>query len=55
MTDMLSPFKVVKVVVSGVFGLRKRAEFEKDVATLSLKQVVIAGFLLMLVFVSTRY
>jgi hypothetical protein len=53
MTDKASPFRVVKTVVSGFFGLRKRAEFEKDVATLTLKQVVIAGFLLMLVFVST--
>lgn len=48
-----SRLRVVKAVLSGFFGLRKRAEFEKDAATLTLKQVVIAGFLLMLVFVST--
>lgn len=52
-TGKPSRLRVLKAVLSGFFGLRKRAEFEQDVASLTLKQVVVAGLLLMLVFVST--
>ena len=45
--------RLVMAVVSGLFGLRRRADFEKDAAALTLKQVIVGAVVLMAVFVAT--
>ncbi len=46
-----TPLQVAKAVFCSFFGVRKRAEYEKDAVTLTLKQVVIAGIIGGIVFV----
>jgi hypothetical protein len=46
-----TPLQVAKAVFWSFFGVRKRAEYEKDAVTLTLKQVVIAGIIGGIVFV----
>lgn len=38
-----TPLQVAKAVFWSFFGIRKRAEYEKDAVRLTLPQVVIAG------------
>ena len=46
-----TPLQVAKAVFWSFFGVRKRAEYEKDAVTLTLKQVVIAGIIGGIIFV----
>jgi hypothetical protein len=46
-----TPLQVAKAVFWSFFGVRKRAEYEKDSVTLTLKQVVVAGIIGGIVFV----
>ena len=46
-----TPLQVAKAVFWSFFGVRKRAEYEKDAVTLTLKQVVVAGIIGGIVFV----
>ena len=46
-----SPLQVAKAVFWSFFGVRRRAEHERDVAQIKPVQVVIAGFLGALIFV----
>jgi hypothetical protein len=46
-----TPLQVAKAVFWSFFGVRKRAAYEKDAVTLTLKQVVVAGIIGGIVFV----
>lgn len=46
-----TPLQVAKAVFWSFFGVRKRAEYEKDAVTLTLKQVVVAGIIGGIIFV----
>ena len=46
-----TPLQVAKAVFWSFFGIRKRAEHEKDAVSLTLPQVVIAGIIGALVLV----
>ena len=48
-----TPLQVAKAVCWSFFGIRRRAAYEKDAVTLTLKQVVIAGIIGALVLVLT--
>ena len=46
-----TPLQAAKAVFWSFFGIRKRAEYEKDAVTLTLPQVVVAGIIGALVLV----
>jgi len=46
-----TPLAIVKTVLSAFFGVRRRAEYEKDAVRLTLPQVVVAGIIGGAVFV----
>ncbi len=46
-----TPLQVAKAVFWSFFGVRKRAEYEKDAVRLTLLQVVVAGIIGGIVFV----
>ncbi len=46
-----TPLQVAKAVFWSFFGIRKRAEYEKDTVSLTLPQVVVAGIIGALVLV----
>ena len=46
-----TPLQVAKAVLWSFFGIRKRAEFERDAVSLTLPQVVVAGIIGALVLV----
>lgn len=46
-----TPLQVARAVFWSFFGVRKRAAYEKDAVTLTLKQVVVAGIIGGIVFV----
>ena len=46
-----TPLQVAKAVFWSFFGIRKRAEYEKDAVSLTLPQVVVAGLIGAVVFV----
>jgi len=46
-----TPLQVAKAVFWSFFGVRKRAEYEKDAVSLTLKQVVVAGIIGGIIFV----
>jgi hypothetical protein len=48
-----TPLQVAKAVFWSFFGIRKRAEYEKDAVTLTLPQVVVAGIIGAAIFVSS--
>lgn len=46
-----TPLQVAKAVFWSFFGVRKRAEYEKDALALTLQQVVTAGIIGGVIFV----
>ena len=46
-----TPLQVAKAVFWSFFGIRKRAEYEKDAVSLTLPQVVVAGLIGAIIFV----
>ena len=46
-----TPLQVAKAVFWSFFGVRKRAEYEKDAVALTLQQVVTAGIIGGIIFV----
>lgn len=46
-----TPLQVARAVLWSFFGIRKRAEYEKDAVRLTLPQVVVAGLIGAAVFV----
>ena len=46
-----TPLQVAKAVLWSFFGIRKRAEYERDAVSLTLPQVVVAGVIGALVLV----
>ena len=46
-----TPLQVAKAVLWSFFGVRKRAEYEKDAVALTLQQVVTAGIIGGIIFV----
>jgi hypothetical protein len=46
-----TPLQVAKAVLWSFFGIRKRAEYEKDAVSLTLPQVVVAGIIGAVIFV----
>ena len=46
-----TPLQVAKAVFWSFFGVRRRAEYEKDAVSLTLLQVVVAGIIGGIVFV----
>ncbi|MEK7231512.1 MAG: DUF2970 domain-containing protein [Pseudomonadota bacterium] len=46
-----TPLQVAKAVLWSFFGIRKRAEYERDAVSLTLPQVVVAGIIGALVLV----
>ena len=46
-----TPLQVARAVFWSFFGIRKRAEYEKDAVRLTLPQVVVAGLIGAAVFV----
>jgi DUF2970 family protein len=46
-----TPLQVAKAVFWSFFGIRKRAEYEKDAVSLSPLQVVVAGVIGAIIFV----
>ena len=46
-----TPLQVAKTVLWSFFGIRKRAEYEKDAVSLTLPQVVVAGLIGAIIFV----
>lgn len=48
-----TPLQVAKAVFWSFFGIRKRAEYEKDAVRLTLPQVVIAGVIGAAILVSS--
>ena len=46
-----TPLQVAKAVFWSFFGVRKRAEYEKDAVSLTLLQVVVAGIIGAVIFV----
>jgi hypothetical protein len=47
-----TPLQVARAVASAFIGIRKRAAHERDVVTVTLPQVVIAGVIAAAIFVS---
>ncbi len=46
-----TPLQVAKAVFWSFFGVRKKAALDKDVVTLTLPQVVVAGIIGAIIFV----
>jgi DUF2970 family protein len=46
-----TPLEVAKAVFWSFFGIRKRAEYERDAARITLLQVVVAGIIGAAIFV----
>ena len=46
-----TPLQVAKAVFWSFFGVRRRAEYEKDAVRLTLPQVVVAGIIGAVIFV----
>ena len=46
-----TPWQVIKAVLSAFIGIRKRAGHERDVATITPVQVIVAGIIAAMVFV----
>lgn len=46
-----TPLQVAKAVFWSFFGVRRRAEYEKDAVSLTLLQVVVAGIIGAVIFV----
>jgi len=46
-----TPLQVAKAVFWSFFGVRRRAEYEKDAVRLTLQQVVVAGIIGAVIFV----
>jgi hypothetical protein len=46
-----TPLQVARAVFWSFFGVRKRAEYEKDAVSLTLLQVVVAGIIGAVIFV----
>lgn len=46
-----TPLQVAKAVLWSFFGIRRRAEFEKDAVTLTPVQVIVAGIIGAIIFV----
>ena len=46
-----TPLQVAKAVFWSFFGVRRRAEYEKDAVRLTLLQVVVAGIIGAVIFV----
>ena len=46
-----TPLQVVKAVFWSFFGIRRRAEYEKDAVTLTPVQVIVAGVIGAIIFV----
>ena len=46
-----TPLQVAKAVLWSFFGIRKRAEYEKDAVSLTPLQVIVAGIVGAIVFV----
>ena len=46
-----TPLQVARAVLWSFFGIRKRAEYEKDAVSLTLPQVVVAGIIGAVIFV----
>ena len=46
-----TPLQVAKAVFWSFFGIRKRAEYEKDAVSLSPLQVIVAGIIGAIIFV----
>ena len=46
-----TPLQVAKAVLWSFFGIRRRAEYEKDAVTLTPVQVIVAGIVGAIIFV----
>ena len=46
-----TPLQVVKTVLWSFFGIRRRAEYEKDAVRLTPPQVIVAGIIGALIFI----
>ena len=46
-----TPLQVAKAVFWSFFGIRRRAEYEKDAVTLTPAQVIVAGIIGAIIFV----
>ncbi len=46
-----TPLQVAKAVFWSFFGIRRRAEYEKDAVTLTPVQVIVAGIIGAIIFV----
>lgn len=46
-----TPLQVAKAVLWSFFGIRRRAEYEKDAVTLTPAQVIVAGIIGAIIFV----
>jgi hypothetical protein len=46
-----TPLQVAKAVLWSFFGIRRRAEYEKDAVTLTPVQVIVAGVIGAIIFV----
>jgi preprotein translocase subunit Sec61beta len=46
-----TPLQVAKAVLWSFFGIRKRAEYEKDAVSLTPLQVIVAGLIGAIIFV----
>ena len=46
-----TPLQVAKAVLWSFFGIRRRAEYEKDAVTLTPVQVIVAGIIGAIIFV----
>ena len=46
-----TPLQVAKTVFWSFFGIRKRAEYEKDAVSLTPLQVIVAGIIGALIFI----
>jgi predicted exporter len=48
-----TPLRVLRTVASAFFGVRRKADSERDLEHLSIKQIVFVAVVVMAVFVTT--
>jgi len=49
----VNPLRVFRTVASAFFGVRRKADSDRDLEHLSIKQIVVAAVIIMALFVTT--
>ena len=49
----MNPLRLLRTVASAFFGVRRKSDSDRDLAHLSIKQIVFAAVIVMALFVTT--